>query len=54
MAVAMATLSDSDVGSPGGYDGIYNLRVAAADVSALMPDPSLPITIMAEEGRGAV
>jgi len=47
IAAAEATLSDSDVGQSGGYDGINIRRLTYCAASSLIPFDSLPITINA-------
>lgn len=44
IAVAILTLSDSDVGRSCGYDGINNLRLIKSPTSLDIPCPSFPIT----------
>lgn len=46
MAVAIPTLSDSEVGDSGGYEGMRSRWVTQSATSGEMPCPSLPMTMM--------
>ena len=54
IAAAVDTFSDSDVGSPGGYDGINKRRLMYCATTLLIPFDSLPITITALDDRGTL
>lgn len=54
IAVAILTLSDSDVGTSGGKDGMSSRLSTNDATSADIPRPSLPITMIPEDERWEV